>query len=465
MNISRENKGELSAYLKLELVPQDYEGKVAEELKRYRRKVSMHGFRPGQVPLNLVKKMYGQAILMEQINKMVAESIDNYIKENKINILGHALPVPEEEKKSEYDFENPGNFTMWFEIGLAPEFNIDLAQIKSTEYHVKATEEQIDKHQESICRRYGMVSSPETAGAEDTLGGEILELDGNGELKEGGIQTKTSIAIDLIADKGIQEQFIGKKTGDTIDFEIHKAFTNKADLASMLNIKEEELDNISPKFRFRIDSITHVEPAVPGEDLYAKAYPGVEIKDEAAFREQMRKEIEGYYKQHSDKKLFVDTVDKIIDSTEFNLPMDFIKRWVISETNREAEEKKQELVNDIPEEELKQIERSLRWDLIQNKLSSQYEVKIEVEDLREFYKERVLAQYFPIHNEDEESKKRIEAFVDSMMKNQEEVKRIYDLVFEEKLTALFREKTQVETKDVNMDEFVEILKQDGSKKA
>ena len=464
MNITREPKGELSAYLKLELVPQDYEGKVAEELKNYRKKVTMHGFRPGQVPMGLVKKMYGQAVLMDQINKIVAESITNYIKENKIDILGHALPVPEEEKKSEYDFENPGDFTMWFEIGLAPEFSIDLAGIKTTAYHVVATDEQIDKHQESICRRYGVVSSPETAGAADTLGGELFELDEEGNIKEGGINTKTSIAIDLIALKTIQKQFIGKKVGDTVDFEIQKAFKNKADLSSMLNIKEEELANIAPKFRFRIDSITHVEPAVPGEDLYAKAYPGVEIKDEAAFREQMRKEIEGYYKQHSDKKLFVDTVDKIIDNTKFDLPMDFIKRWVISETNRDAEEKKQEPINDIPEEELKQIERSLRWDLIQNKITAQYEVKLEMQDLRDFYKNRVLAQYFPVNAEDEESKKRIEAFIDSMMKNEEEVKRVYDMVFEEKLTALFMEKTQMETKDVNMDEFVAILQKDGTKK-
>ena len=137
--------------------------------------------------------------------------------------------------------------------------------------------------------------------------------------------------------------------------------------------------------------------------------------------------------------------------------MDFIKRWVISETNRDAEEKKQDPINDIPEEELKQIERSLRWDLIQNKITAQYEVKLEMQDLRDFYKNRVLAQYFPVNAEDEESKKRIEAFIDSMMKNEEEVKRVYDMVFEEKLTALFMEKTQMETKDVDMDEFVAIL--------
>ena len=275
---------------------------------------------------------------------------------------------------------------------------------------------------------------------------------------------KTSIAIDLIALKTIQKQFIGKSVGSTVDFEIQKAFKNKADLSSMLRIKEDELAGIAPKFRFRIDSITHVEPAALNEDLYKKAYPQENIKDEAGFREAMRKDIGKYYEQNTEKKLFVDTVDNIIGQTKFDLPQDFLKRWILSESNRQAEEEKKAPVADIPAEEMKQIERALRWELIQHKITEKYTVKIEPEDLRTFYKDRVLSQYFPVQSEDEEMRKRIDMFIDSMMKNQEEVKRVYDMVFEEKLTALFREKAKVNTKEVTMDEFVEVLKKTEEKK-
>ncbi len=179
----------------------------------------------------------------------------------------------------------------------------------------------------------------------------------------------------------------------------------------------------------------------------------------------MRDDIGRYYVQNTNQKLFVDTIDKIIDQTRFDLPEEFLKRWILTESNRKAEEENKEAVNEIPENEMAQIERSLRWELIQNKLTEKYQLKIEVEDLRTFYKERVLSQYFPTRSDDEEMNKRIEMFVDSMMKNQEEVKRVYDMVFEEKLTALFREKTKIKTKEVSMDQFVEVLKKDNEKKS
>ncbi|MDE5762573.1 MAG: trigger factor [Bacteroidales bacterium] len=464
MNITREDNGALHAYLKLELVPQDYEGKVAEELKNYRKKVNMNGFRPGQVPAGLVKQMYGKAILMDVINRSVAEGIDKYIKDEKVNILGHALPVDDDTHKSEMDFDKPAGFTFWFEIGLVPEFKVELEKIKVRGYEITVSDEMVDKHMDGICRRYGKIESPETVGDTDTLGGELTELNEAGEAKENGISVKTSIAVDMIALKTIQKQFIGKKKEDKVDFEIQKAFKNKTDLASMLNITEDRLAEIAPKFRFTIHSITRVEPAALGEDLYEKAYPGIGIKDEKAFREHMRNEISGYYSQNTDKKLFVDTVDTIVKDTKFDLNEEFVKRWVLSEQNREAEENKKETVNDIPEEDMKQILRSLRWELIQNRITEQYGIKIEMQDLRDFYKNRVLAQYFPVNAEDEESKKRVEMFIDSMMKNEEEVRRVYDMVFEEKLTAIFKDKVKVDKKSLSMEEFVEVLKKDNEKK-
>ena len=224
MNITRENNGALHAYLKMELVPQDYEGKVAEELKNYRKKVNMNGFRPGQVPAGLVKQMYGKAILMDVINRSVAEGIDKYIKDEKINILGHALPVEDDAHKSEMNFDKPDGFTFWFEIGLVPEIKVELEKIKVRGYEITVSDEMVNKHMEGICRRYGKIESPEIVGETDTLGGELTELNEAGEAKENGISVKTSIAVDKIALKTIQKQFIGKKKDDKVDFDIQMVF-------------------------------------------------------------------------------------------------------------------------------------------------------------------------------------------------------------------------------------------------
>ncbi|MEG1910067.1 MAG: trigger factor, partial [Bacteroidales bacterium] len=304
-----------------------YKEKVSKTLKTQQQKAQIKGFRPGKVPFGLVEKMYGKSVLIDEVNKILSDSLMGYIEENKIAILGH--PIPASNKESSMDFDNAENFTFWFELGLTPEFDINLDKLNVKNYEISISDAMVDDYIKNIRRRHGKVSSPEKASETDLLGGEIFELNAEGEIKEGGLQTKTSIAIDMIALKTIQKKFIGKKIGDEIDFNLSKAFKNDTDISAMLHIEKEEAEKLNGEFRFHIESITAVEEAELNEDLFKQVYPKENISTEADFREQIRKESALFYVRETDKKFTNDVIKAIVDSTKFEMPDDFLKRWLL----------------------------------------------------------------------------------------------------------------------------------------
>lgn len=454
MNISRENAAQRNAYIKIELEPADYQEAVANELKAYRKKVQLNGFRAGMVPAGLVKKMYGKAILADEINKILSNKLQQYIADEKLEILGQPISAKDEETVA--DFENPDKFVFWFEIGLAPEFELHLDKLSATRYQIKIDDAMVDKYAEDIRRRYGQLTSPEKAAEEDLLGGELVQLGEDGNLKEGGLSVKTSIAINTLGLKTIQKKFIGKSVGDAVDFPIQKAFKNATDLASMLHIAKEEAEKLEGDFRFTIESISHIEAAELNEDLYKKVYPSADIKDEAGFKDAIRNEAKQFYSRDTDRKFMNDVIDLLVEKTAMALPEEFLKRWIMQgDTNRKPGEAA--LTPEIMEKEFPSYANSIKWQLIESRLIKDNNIDIKPEDLRAFYRERVLSQYFPVQTQDEETNKRIDRVIDSMMQNQEEIKRVYDAMMDEKMTALFLEKVKQNDKAVSYDEFVALL--------
>lgn len=452
MNISRENEGKLGAFIKIELSPADYKEKVTKTLKTQQQKAQIKGFRPGKVPFGLVEKMYGKAVLVDEVNKLLSDTLMGYIEENKISVLGH--PIPASNKENSMDFENAENFTFWFELGLAPEFEVDLDKINVKNYEIEISDAMLEDYIKNIRRRHGKVSSPDKAGETDLLGGEIFELDESGEIKEGGLQTKTSIAIDMITLKTIQKKFIGKKIGDEIDFNLSKAFKNNTDIAAMLHIDNEDAAKLTGDFRFRIETITAVEAAELNEDLFKQVYPKEEIKTEAEFREQLRKESAQFYIRETDKKFTNDVIKAIVDGTKIEMPDDFLKRWLLhsSEDNK--------LTPEIIEQEYDRYAESLKWQIIENKIIGTHNISVSPEDIKKFYKENVLSQYFPVDGEDEEMMKRVDMFVDSMLQNKEEVRKIYDMLYENQMTELFKKQVKIKNEKISFDDFVALMKKE-----
>ncbi|MEG1572029.1 MAG: trigger factor [Bacteroidales bacterium] len=452
MNISRENEGKLGAFIKIELSPADYKEKVSKTLKTQQQKAQIKGFRPGKVPFGLVEKMYGKSVLIDEVNKILSDSLMGYIEENKIAILGH--PIPASNKESSMDFDNAENFTFWFELGLTPEFDINLDKLNVKNYEISISDAMVDDYIKNIRRRHGKVSSPEKASETDLLGGEIFELNAEGEIKEGGLQTKTSIAIDMIALKTIQKKFIGKKIGDEIDFNLSKAFKNDTDISAMLHIEKEEAEKLNGEFRFHIESITAVEEAELNEDLFKQVYPKENISTEADFREQIRKESALFYVRETDKKFTNDVIKAIVDSTKFEMPDDFLKRWLLLSSED------QKLTAEIINEEYARYAESLKWQIIENKIISNHNITVSKEDIKKFYKENVISQYFPMNDGDEEMMKRVDMFVDSMLENKEEVKKVYDMLYETKMTELFKTLVKIDTEKIAFDDFIALMKKE-----
>lgn len=446
MNITLENTGKLTATIKIDLFPSDYEEKVMKVLKDYQRKAQMPGFRVGKVPFGITKKMYGQAVTADEINKQLSEALDNYIKENKLNILGN--PLANTEKTEQVDFTEAKEMSFYFDLGFSPEFELNLQDIPALKYYnIEISDDAAGKYLEDLQRRNGELTEVEVSGKGDLLKGDFAELDAEGHVLENGITSTGSVNPDLFKEEEVKDIFLGKKPGDVIVFNPMKASGNATDVAAMLGISKEQAEVLESDFNFTITSISRMIPAEINADLFEKVYPGVEITDKEGLLEQIRKDAAGSFVGESDKKFFNDAIKHLLEQTGIELPDEFMKRWLIdiNQDKLSAEE---------IEKNYDAYARSMRWQLIENRLIREYGIEVTEEDIK-----NVFRGYFqrPGSSEmDDEMKTRIDSIVDSFMKNKEDVRRINDQLFEQKLLTLLKEKIKREQQSIDYEEFVKI---------
>ncbi len=443
MDITKQNTNELTAVLKVKVGPQDYESRVNDALKNYQKKASMPGFRPGKVPSSLIRKMYGKSILVDEINKLLSDSLQNYIVENKIEVLGNPLPRREDEQV--IDWDNQKEFEFTYDLGLAPQFNVDISKGKKyTQLSVKIDDELVDKFANDIRMRYGKVTNPEVSEDKDMLFGEFAQLDRQGNLLEGGIIKNSSVAVDRINDAETKVKFIGLKKDDSLVVDPKKISVNATDLGAMLGISREDAEILDTNFRFTVFNISRMSPADLNEELFSKVY-GEEVKDEAGFRLKIREELEKMFSQESEKKLQNDIMNNMIDELKIELPDDFLKRWLMA-------------VNDKPltmeqiDAEYDQYSRGLRWQLIENKILKDNEITVTNDEAADYVKSLVREQY-QRYNQMEIDEEELTQTVVRILQNEKEANRIYEKLYSDKLLDLFRNKVTIETKEVTYDEF------------
>ncbi len=445
MNITQENTGNLTAVIKIELNQNDYQDRVTKQLKGFQQKANVPGFRPGKVPYGMVQKMYGRGIKVDEINKVLSEELEKYITENKIDTLGS--PLMSEEKNSNIDWETQDDFVFYFDIAMQPEVNIDLEAIKVDQFRIKADEKMIDQFVLDIQKRHGHAHSHDEAQENDIIHADAEELDETMNVKENGIKTKASFAVEKITDNDIKATVIGLKKDDIIDIDMLKAFGSAEEVGRIMNIKNDS-DAISSTFRLKALEISHLHEAELNEELFKKVYPEDNILTIEAFRQRIADEAEVYYVKESDQKLLGDVITKLIEETKVELPIAFLKRWLL-ESNR----------NKITEEQLEAdfgaYERSLKWQMIENKLISSNNIHVADAEVKAYIKEFILGQYFP-KSEDEEQDKRLDSIVETIMKNEKEVKRIYDEMYDKKMIELFKDKVNTNPKDITFEEFVKL---------
>ncbi len=317
MNITRENIDDLNTILKVEIGKPDYEEKVENVLKDYRKKANIKGFRPGMVPIGLVKKMYGRAVQIDEINKIVTENIQKYITDEKLEILGDPLPKTDEQEK--IDFDTQEEFTFSFELGLAPAIELKLTKkTKVNQYEIIVDEKMKNDYLENYTRRFGELRSAETTEEKDVIKGKLEAIDNNGDLIPDGLMAEsTSLSIDIIQEKKIKKQFIGKSLNDSIDFDLKKAFPNDTEIAGLLHIKKEEAEAVDGNFRFTINEISRFHPAELNTELFNRIYGEGVVNSEEEFMKKLEEEIAANLKRESDYRLMIDIKALALEKTEF----------------------------------------------------------------------------------------------------------------------------------------------------
>lgn len=438
MNVVEEKIDDLNAILRVQIAPEDYAENVNKAISNYRKQANIPGFRPGKIPVSLIKKKYGKAILAEELNKVVNESLNNFITTNKLNILGNPLPKADEEVKG--DFNNPTEFEFAYEIGVAPDFEVSLSKKNTFDYlKVDISDDMLDKEVENLAKRYGSLVTAEEAGEKDMVIGEFSQ-------KDGDIKNTSTISLEFLAKEEVTKLFIGKKVGDELSIDPRDVSKGEDDMASMLGISKEEVANVSGDFDFKITEIKTMVPAAVDQALFDKIFGEGAISSEDELRTKISDDLTRMFGNDSDRLFSKEISDKLIEKTEIELPEDFLKRWIMQSSEKEIT--KEELDADF-ENYLK----SLKWQLIQNKIMKDNDIKVDHEELLAHTKGLLVnqfAQYGMPAPEDTE----LDNQARSVLQNKEEANKIYENLYGAKMLNFFKEKVKLNEKPLSYDDFV-----------
>lgn len=444
MNVTRKNTDDLNAVLSVNISKDDYEERVNNILADYRKKANIDGFRPGKVPPGLIKKMYGKSILAEEINKIISEAISKNISEDKVHILGE--PLPSKDQKP-IDWDKDEEFEFSFDLGIAPVIDINLSKKdKIISYKITVEKKMIEAQKNNIAGRYGSMINTDSVEENDVIKGIIEQLDEKKEILEGGITSEdTSIHTGVIKDEKIKKIFIGAKINDIIIFDPVKTFPNDTDIATMLKIEKEEVKNINSDFRITINEITKFKPAEINADLFDKVYGEGKIKSLEEFEDLIVNEIEINFEKECNYKFTIDTRAKLVKKTNFDLPDDFLKRWLL-------ESNKTELTTEKIDEEYPKFVDDLKWQLIKDNIAVNQEIKVEEDEILNFARETTLMQFrqYGISNVSDEQ---LNSYAAEILKKEDERRKIVENLLELKVINYIKESVKIETKELSLDKF------------
>jgi len=446
MNISQESNGELTAIIHINLQESDYAKAVNKQLSDYKKKANMPGFRPGMVPMGMIKKMYGTSVLVDEVNKTLSEALNKYIEENKINVLGQ--PLPNTEKSSNVDFKNQKDFDFFFDIGLAPDVNIALSKdIKVPYYTITVVDTEIDKAVEDVKVRFGEDENPEISEKGDSFQGKFIEIDADGNTIEGGVENDGFLKYDDIQLKDIQEKFVGVKAGDSINLNLLKAVKEESKVASLLNRHDEGDEKLNSDYRFEIAKVVRTHVAEIGEELFKKVFPSQEIKTEEEFRAALAKDMSTHYERDTDRQFLADTVKELIKIADINLPDEFLKRWLLESNDGKITKEQIDTQYDS-------YARTFRWQLIEGELLKEHAEAMQVKE--EEIRGKVAAYFQTMGGGAAEMMPQMEGIIDQVLSNEEEKRKIFNDIQDGKLVVLFKENVTPEKKEVTTEEFIEI---------
>ncbi|WP_298392847.1 trigger factor [Flavobacterium sp.] len=438
MNITRNNVDALNAVVTVEVSKADYAPKVEKVLADYRKNAAIPGFRKGAVPMSLIQKQYGKAILLEEVNKVLQENLNKYIQQEKLDILGNPLPIVTD--NFNWDAED---FKFDFELGLAPTFTVDLAAKNDVvQYKIIADETMLNAQVARIQKQYGKIISA-------TVVEEGNDVSGVFTNEEKGINNRTTLDMELFADAKTAKLFLGKKVGDVVTLKTKGLFNDDHKLMDVLAIGHDDVHGLDIEVTFTIDEVVASEPAELNQELFDKLFgPGV-VNSLEELKAKIKEDAEQQFEQQSNQKFLNDVTESLIANTKFDLPAAFLKRWIQSAGENP-------LTAEQAEEEYAKSENGLRYQLIEGKVMAENNLQITFEELKDFTSgliKKQMAQFGQMNPTDED----VQGIVARVMGNQDEVKRLSEQVMSEKMLNLYKDKVKAKTKEVNFDEFIKAM--------
>lgn len=377
MNITLDKQSATDGLIKISLTESDYQLKVEEKVKDYARKANIKGFRQGKVPTGVIKKMFGKSILVDEVNHIVSHSVSDYIRDQKLRILGD--PMPNQEKAFGIDWDSQKDFEFEFQIGLVEDFSVDLSsKVKVKSYPITVDQAVIDETLEDVKQRFGNVTYPEVVEAGCNLYGDLTKV---GEEDKKG----SYIILNKVIKKE-QKKFIDLKKEDTIEFDITKTFDDVKAKAQALNIAEEEAEKATGVYSFKITTISRVEPAQIGQELFDKVFGPNTVTSEEEFIEKIKSTISENYNRETEHLLDHEIQHYYVDNTKITMPEAFLKNWLKNSSNGEV-------TDAVLEKEFNSYRDSLKWDLIKNKIAEDKEIKVEGDEVREKAKQFIMEQF------------------------------------------------------------------------
>jgi len=445
MNVVQEKADKLNAILKVQIQADDYQSKVKSTLEDYRKKAKVPGFRPGHVPLGMIKKQYGKNVLAEELNKISNEGLYKYIQDESIEILGNPIPLQDDTFKG--DLDNPTDFEFSYEIGISPKFDLPLSSKKSMDYFmVKVDAKLISKQIEDLRKRYGKLESTEEVGETDMVMGLFRELEANNEPKEGGVEHNSTISMEFLTDKKAVKSLKGKKVDDYIVIDPSTVSKDSKDLASMLGLKEDELEGLSKQFKFTINDIKKMEMAELNEELFVKLFPEGDVKTVDDLNKKVESDLMNMFKEDSNR-LFTQTIcDFLMDKTKITMPEAFLKRWIKLSNEKPIDD-------ETLDKEFDGYLKSMKWQLIQGKIFKENDIQISNEEVMDFTKSLLVSNYAQYGMPAPEDKELTETAM-RLLKDKEQVNGIYDRLTEKKLSEYFQINVPMKEKHLSYDDFV-----------
>lgn len=445
MNVTRENIDALNASITVKIEKSDYEQRVDNILKDYKKKARIDGFRPGKVPMGMIKKFYYKPTLAEEVNKILSESLSKYLVDEKLNILGE--PLPSENEQTNIDWDSDSEFSFKFDIGMSPEIDFSVSpKDKFPFYKIKIDDEMRSKFIENHARRFGSFEERDAVNDKAFIKVSAQEVDDTGQAVENGITAEeSSIALEYFKDDYSKKLLLEKKTGDKIVLDIQKAFPNEADLAGFLNVKKEELPAIKNKFELTIKTISEFVPAEVNQELYDKIYGEGEIKSEEEFHTKIDEEASAELINQSLWKFNTDVKEAYLKKIKADFPEAFLKRWLMAVD-------KEKNTPEVVDKDFPNFIEDLKWQLIKDKIAKDADLKVSEEEAKETAKQFARYQYMQ-YGMAQIPEEYLDNYANELMKRDDERRRFYERKMEEKVFAYVKETAKIDEKEISSEKF------------